>query len=221
MNLYQVKIKDHILKGENKVILLFIIIYLVGIAGISIRFTSGFFTNLIPVIILLSLVACLIYHRPSFDKTTVIVFLIVVILSFFIEAAAVKYGFIFGSYSYGASLGLQVSGAPLIIGLNWLLLVYCTAAITEHLNQGIFLKVISASLLMLFYDFWLEISAPVLDMWSFDDGKIPVRNFVAWFSIAVFFHSLLKIARVKIVNKVAQRVFVIQTIFFILIAIVK
>jgi putative membrane protein len=221
MNQYQVKKENHILKGENKITLFLFIIYLVGVAGISIHFTSAFFAGLIPIIILLSFFTCLIYHKPAFDNTTILVFLAIVVSSFFIEAAAVKYGFIFGNYSYGTSLGFQVIGAPLIIGLNWLLLVYCTAALTENLNQGIIIKVIVASLLMLFYDLLLEISAPFLNMWSFEEGKIPVRNFIAWFAIALFFHSLVKIARVKIINTVAQQVFAIQIIFFILIAIIK
>jgi putative membrane protein len=209
------------LKTGNRVVILFIVIYLVGVAGISISYTSEFFTDLVPVIILLSLFTCIVFHRPSFDKRTVIVFLSIVIISFFLEAAAVKSGIIFGNYSYGTSLGHRIFDTPLIIGLNWLFLVYCTAAVTENLNQGKIIKILAASFLMLIYDLLLEISAPVLEMWSFENGLTPVRNYIAWFVIAVFFQSALKIADIKIINTTAQKIFLIQLVFFILIAIIR
>jgi putative membrane protein len=221
MNQYRLHIKNTVVKTSNTVVVLFIIIYLVGVAGISINYTSEFFTGQIPAIILLSLFTCLIFHRPAFDKRTVTVFLSIVIISFFIEAAAVKYGFIFGKYSYGTSLGLSVLNTPLIIGLNWLSLVYCTVAVTENLRQHVIIKILVASFLMLVYDLLLEISAPVLDMWSFEDGIAPVRNYLAWLVIAAFFQSALKIARIRIINPTAQKIFLIQLLFFIMIAILR
>lgn len=221
MNHYQLKTRDLINKIENRIVIFFIVIYAVGIGGISIRYTSGFFTSLIPVILLLSLFSCLIFHKPSLDSRAIFVFLTIIILSFFIEVAGVQYGVIFGNYAYGTSLGIQLFGTPIIIGLNWLFLVYCTGAITEKLKKGAIARVFSASFLMLIYDLLLEISAPILNMWSFEGGRIPFRNYAAWFFIALFFHSLLRISRVRIINKAAPWIFSIQLLFFIFIAIIR
>lgn len=221
MNRSQVNIKDILLRREARIILFFIIIYSVGIAGISNHQTSGFFISLIPAIILLSLFICLFFHRPKYDKRTLTVFLLVTILAFMVEAIGVNSGFLFGEYSYGHSLGPRLSGTPLLIGLNWLFLVYCTAAISENINGRKIIKIVAASSLMLVYDLFLEISAPFLNMWSFDEGRIPVRNFVSWFLFAVLFHSLLKIFRVRIINTPAKWIFSIQLLFFILLAIIR
>jgi bisanhydrobacterioruberin hydratase len=67
---------------------------------------------------------------------------------------------------------------------------------------------------MVVYDLILEIAAPALGMWQFEGGTAPLRNYISWFLVAVLFHTVLRLSGVKIVNRVAPVVFVIQFIFF-------
>ena len=39
------------------------------------------------------------------------------------EAIGVNTGLLFGTYEYGANLGFKIFGVPLIIGVNWTVLI--------------------------------------------------------------------------------------------------
>jgi bisanhydrobacterioruberin hydratase len=214
MKQYTAKIAGHLTKAELKMSVLVCIVYAVGIAGMAISFTTDLFISLIPAVIILSLAASLAFHRQPYDTRTVILFSAIVLLSWLIEAAGVATGIIFGEYTYGPSLGLKLFETPLLIGVNWLLLIYGSAVIAEFfpLNQAG--KILSASILMVVYDLILEIAAPALGMWQFEGGTAPLRNYISWFLVAVLFHTVLRLSGVKIVNRVAPVVFVIQFIFF-------
>ena len=55
-------------------------------------------------------------------------------LGFFIEVIGVKTGFIFGSYYYGAAMGIKILAVPLLIGLNWSILVYSTSLVVQYMK---------------------------------------------------------------------------------------
>jgi bisanhydrobacterioruberin hydratase len=125
-------------------------------------------------------------------------------------------GIIFGHYTYGESLGVKVLDTPLIIGLNWLFLVYSTASVFEYFIIRPFIKIGLASLTMLFYDLILEPLAPALNMWYWHTDSVPVRNYVAWFLIAAMFHYLLRLFGVNTKNHMAPVILMIQFVFFVM-----
>jgi len=204
------------LPDDKKLKGLVTIIYIVGIAGTSIHFTRELFINLTPAVLLLSFALLLWFHRPGFDKKTTLVFAIIFLASFLVEAAGVKTGLIFGTYSYGKGLGPKVLETPLMIGLNWVLLVYCTSAILEKIAAGSVVKITGAALLMVLYDMVMEQVAPKMNMWSFDGDTAPFRNYVSWFILALIFHTVLRLAGIRITNKLAPFIFICQFIFFII-----
>ena len=213
------KIKGYLTRGEIRTAAIVMIVYAVGIAGISIPLTGELFVNLIPFVIIMSLVVSLFFHR-SWDLKTVAVFTLVVILAWMIEAAGVATGEIFGRYNYGHALGIKLLETPLLIGFNWLLLIYGTATITEHLNSGAVGKILTASALMVVYDLVLEVAAPFLGMWQFDSGIVPVRNYIAWFLISVLFHSIIRYSGIKVSNRIAAVIVFVQFIFFAVLSII-
>ena len=216
---YSSKISGNLTRGEVRTAAIIMIFYAVGIAGISIPLTGEFFLNLIPFVIIMSLAVSLIFHR-SWDLKTVALFTSVVIMAWMIEAAGVATGTIFGSYSYGRALGIKLLETPLLIGLNWLLLIYGTASITENLHSDAVMKILTASALMVVYDLVLEVAAPFLGMWQFDSGIVPVRNYVAWFLLSVLFHSILRFSGIKVSNRIAAVIVVVQFIFFAVLSII-
>lgn len=215
-----IKIQDPPTSAELKMFLLVSVVYAVGIAGITFPLTGDLFISLIPVVIILTLAVSLAFHGQPWDLKTISLFSGIVLFSWIIEAAGVETGKIFGNYAYGPALGLKLFGTPLLIGLNWLLLIYGTAGITEMLPLNPAGKVLSASLLMVIYDLILERMAPALGMWQFEGGIAPAGNYIAWFLIAVFFHSILRISGIVISNRVAAVNFVIQFIFFLALALI-
>jgi len=193
-----------------------IIFYLVGIVGFVVPETRSLFSRLTPFALILSTTFLIAFHKPGFSLKTLLVFLSIFVLSFLAEMVGVFTGLIFGSYKYGNGLGLKIWETPLIIGLNWLMLVYCTHIIAKKVFRHSVLIVIFGSALMVGYDFVLEKAAPMLDMWSWQGGKIPVQNYIAWFVFSLLFHTLVIRSKVRILNKLGPAVFVIQALFFVI-----
>jgi putative membrane protein len=209
------------LRSEEKKVKIFLIIFfMVGVTGFALPITSNFFTHLTPVALLLSFGVLIIFHRPVFTVKTALIFLLIFALSFLIEAAGVRSGLIFGSYSYGRGLGIKLIDTPLMIGINWLLLVYCTSIIASQFPISSIMKILSASVLMVIYDLVLEQIAPQIEMWEFDGRTAPVRNYVFWLLIAVFFQLILKLSGIKSENRLAAFVFFLQFAFFLALLII-
>jgi putative membrane protein len=205
---------------ERKVRGFIITLYVVGVIGSAFPFTHDLFTILTPFILLISFITLLIFHTPGFDAKISLLFLLIFLVSFSAEVAGVSTGVIFGSYTYGKGLGIKVFETPLMIGLNWVLLVYCTYLIFEKVPVGIIGKIFGASLLMVIYDLVMEQVAPMMDMWVFDDGFAPLRNYISWFLLALLFHSVFRFAGIRITNRLATLIFICQGAFFILLFII-
>lgn len=196
----------------------FVIFYLVGIAGILLPFSFPLFIKLIPVALILSSVALAFYHK-SFNTKTITVFISIYLIGFFVEVAGVNTGLIFGQYIYGESLGIKVFNTPLIIGLNWLLLVYITASVLEKFKIATPVKVIFSALMMLGYDLIIEQIAPLLDMWKWQNEMVPLKNYLAWFFLALLFHVVIQAFGIKTKNKLAPVILICQVIFFLILLI--
>jgi len=55
-------------------------------------------------------------------------------VGFGVEVLGVKTELIFGSYHYGESLGYKWLSVPLLIGVNWCMLLYCTSQLSKFKN---------------------------------------------------------------------------------------
>lgn len=205
---------DKLRQHPNSIKLFLAIFYLVGVLAIYIPYTSDFFISLTPLALLMSFGFLMLFH-PKFDANTIGVFALIFVLGFFIEERGVNTGLIFGNYSYGDTLGLKISETPLMMGINWILMIYLTASVVEKYKINPVFKIIAASTIMIVYDLVLEQVAPNMNMWSWQDGEIPIRNYLAWFAIAVVFHSILKIRKVETRNKLASTLLLCQMLFFV------
>ena len=52
-----------------------------------------------------------------------------------VELVGTKTGMLFGDYSYGKVLGPALQGVPLIIGINWFIMMYCCGTTIHALLQ--------------------------------------------------------------------------------------
>lgn len=196
----------------------FVVFYIVGIAGMLLPFSFLLFVKLIPVALLLSSIALAFFHK-IFNSKTLLVFISIYIIGFFVEVAGVNTGLIFGDYIYGESLGIKLFNTPLIIGLNWLLLVYITASVLELSKLTMLLKILFGAFLMLGYDLIIEQIAPILDMWTWQNNKVPVKNYVTWFLLALVFHTAIQVFKINTKNKLAPVILVCQILFFLVLLI--
>lgn len=190
--------------------------YLIGVAGMLIPVTSAFFMRLTPLALLMNFGLLLIHHENKFSTKTILIFSLILLSGFFIEILGVQTGIIFGEYTYGKGLGWKLWDTPLIIGLNWLLLVYTTATITQKIKIHNIIRIALGAGMMLVYDLIMEQVAPRMDMWSWKNGIIPIENYIAWFVIASLFHTLIQFTGIKIRNKLSETVLLAQFVFFVI-----
>jgi bisanhydrobacterioruberin hydratase len=193
----------------------FILFYTVGLIGLILPQTFPLFIKLTPIALILSFVCLIIFHEHKIDRKTVLFFLGVFILSFVIELIGVNTGIVFGHYQYGKGLGFKIFNTPLIIGINWLLLVYASANIVGKFKLNYFFMIIAASSLMLVYDIVLEQLSSKLAMWSWKNHTIPFKNYAAWFIIAFLFNLGIKAFKINTENKISPTIFLCQFMFFV------
>lgn len=203
------------------------LMYVVGTLGLIFPYTQPYFKLASAFNLWVSLILLLLFHQDyskSFIGTAISIFLV----GFFIEVIGVQTGVIFGKYWYGQTLGTKLFEVPLVIGANWLLLIYCSSMFTlkfcEILKKKVaknslfnndFLKAIFASSLMVFLDYLIEPVAIHLDFWHWQNEQIPLQNFQAWFLIAFLLNYIFLKGKYVKSNPLAVLLFFLQFAFFI------
>lgn len=211
---------DHpILKSKGGIsMLVLIIVYTVGIIGIVSQIDERFIL-LTPVNLLLSLLIILLNHRNW--KTSHTIFMVFCFLfGYFIEVLGVNTGIIFGQYSYGKVLGFKIWDTPLMIGVNWLILVYASCTLVNHIFRTLsssLLKAFLAASLMVLLDILIEPVAIALGFWFWETEHIPLQNYLAWFGIAFILCYIFQLFLKDNLNFVAVILFFLQFAFFLII----
>ncbi|MBL7811698.1 MAG: carotenoid biosynthesis protein [Bacteroidetes bacterium] len=198
--------------NKKHIPLLFCVFYTVGIGGYLWPVSRPWFIAVTPFSIAGSLILVLFLH-PKWDRGSVVCLLVTAAMGFFIEYAGVHTGLLFGRYHYGATLGPGWQGIPWLIGLNWAAMVYYSQAVMHKWAKYPIAPLIGA-LLMTLYDFLLEPSAIAYDFWQWDNGTIPMQNYIAWFICSGMFHFLYQRYGKPVKNPVAAKLFWIQAAFF-------
>jgi uncharacterized membrane protein len=203
--------------AEKRAIAILIILYAVGIVGTL--FVSESILMLTPVNLLISLGIVLWFH-PFFERKFVLYAGIVFFTSFILEWAGVRTGKIFGQYSYGNNLGLKIFDVPLVIGINWLMLSYCSMQVVHkllgrfQLPNPELLNAFVAALLMLILDILIEPVSGFMDFWYWENQLPPINNYTAWFSFALAFNFIYAKMQLPYGNRLALWLFALQLVFF-------
>lgn len=159
------------------------IFYLVGLIGMSIPSLRPYFQLLTPFHLLLNFGILLFFHK-GWNYSFLIFIAVGFSLGFGSEVMGVHTGFPFGDYWYGGVLGWQLFEVPLMIGINWLILVYCTGNLFYKKINNDWLAAGLASLMMMLIDVIIEPVAVALDFWKWESDIIPLSNFIGWLAVA-------------------------------------
>lgn len=130
------------------------------------------------------------------------------------EIIGVHYRFIFGAYAYGDALGTKVLQVPLMIGVNWCILVFITGFIAQFFLDALWARVLLGIGLMLFLDLVIEPVAPVLDFWTFESGLASFHNYVGWAIIAFPLQFIFHKVKLDIQGPFPFHLFILQFLFF-------
>jgi bisanhydrobacterioruberin hydratase len=199
----------HFQAVHAKIILL--IIYSVGVVGMG--FYPLQFQGLTPLNLALT-ASLLIYFQENKSPDFWRYLLYVAVAGIAIEVVGVRTGKIFGIYSYGASLGFKAGNVPLIIGLNWFMLVMGSRFISMKLSENTLTASAIGAGLMVALDFLIEQVAPVYDFWLFEGKLAGLQNYIGWFIFSFFLHFLGHNLRIEGKNPLAIFIFALQAAFF-------
>lgn len=142
-------------------------------------------------------------------------FLIIATGGFLLEGIGVNTGLLFGNYEYGQELGYKLLGVPIVLGFNW----YCVVAASAHLvtkvlkNKSLTERALWTGLLCTFLDYLIEPVAMHFDFWDWQNGIIPLYNYISWFIISTVF-GVIYLYNVKDFNRTAMLLFFTWVIFF-------
>jgi putative membrane protein len=198
---------------ENRLVLLLLLFYFFGTLGIAIEEFRNFFLPLTPLNLLLTLFVFFIVNK-DFSKRFLFLALLILLISFSVEAVGVVTGVLFGSYSYGNIFGFKLFETPVIIGVNWLFLALSTFGIVQYFTNKWFWLIFIPPILMTGLDFIVEPVAMKLGFWSWENDVIPLQNYLMWFLTSIFIHGLIYSFKPKINPKISFIVFIAQLIFF-------
>jgi len=104
---------------------------------------------------------------------------------------------------------------PLVIGLNWMVLIMAALDICKKYFNKILTPIIAATMVVIF-DWIMEPVAIHLDYWHWFGESIPLQNYFAWFVIALVFSVIYQALNLKTNSLVLKVYFLAQLVFFLM-----
>lgn len=189
-----------------------VVLYAVGLVGLSIPEYQDCFLSLTPVQLLISLVLILLFHRGWTDA-----FPIFAAAAFWIgfgaELIGIHTGYLFGDYVYGPTLGPMLWEVPIIIGVNWFILAYLTGSVFRTIENDYYAAFLGA-IAMTCLDYIMEPVAVALDFWYWKFHVIPAGNYVGWFGVAFLIHLIFRKANFEKYNPLSLLMLLCMILFF-------
>ena len=210
-----------------------ILFHTIGVVGI-VLFQSSLIVECTSVNLLLSFVL-LFWAMPEKNMRFIFFTLAAFFVGLFIEILGVNTGLVFGDYSYGTVLGPQLYGVPLLIGLNWFIIVCCCGCFIHQLMEKLIKKlptevaspskwmntltiIIDGATLMVAFDWLMEPVALKLGFWKWHgNGDIPFYNYTSWFFVSIVLMALFQFCKFNKRSAFAANLLLIQAMFFLLI----
>ena len=209
-----------------------IFFHAIGLVGML--FTDNiFFVQSTPFNLLLSFFL-LIWTHPEKNNSFYLFIGIVFIVGFLSEVVGVNTGLLFGDYHYSKILGIQLFQVPILIAVNWFIIIYCSGIGTHVLLNKVInrvakdynepslkLKAMSvifdgASLAVLF-DWLMEPVAIKLGFWTWGgDGSVPFYNYFCWLLISILLLTVFNFFNFRKENKFAVNLLLTQALFFLI-----
>ncbi|MCE2497233.1 MAG: carotenoid biosynthesis protein [Flavobacteriales bacterium] len=195
-------------------IIVLAVLHAVGIIGILTPFRP-YFVALTPLNLLIT-AYLLIRNQSEISLRTVWIMLMAYFLGLGVEIAGVSTGVIFGEYKYGIVLGPKIAGAPMMIGINYLILLFASGELARWMFNWFGWRIIAGAFSMVLLDILIEPVAISLEWWSWTCGIPPLTNYVGWFVVSLLMHALYAVSLNDQNNRIGAAVYGILFAFFLL-----
>jgi putative membrane protein len=207
-------------KRERSATIVIVLFHAVGLIGFIVLTLTVLFLKLVPWHLLLML-GVIIYNHKQCNGKFMAFAATIFILGFCAELIGVHTGLLFGSYSYGQTLGFKLWGIPLVIGINWFLLIYSIGVLMRRSRvKSIFARIIAGGLLLVLLDFFIEPVAIHFDYWHWAGNSIPLKNCLCWFLISGAMLFIFEKFKFDIQNKAPVVLLIMQFIFFMMLGLI-
>lgn len=200
-----------LLTKQNLSIFFIWLFHVSGIVGI-IYSDFYWFIGATPLNLMISFSLLLI--NTKLNKNSIFLILSCFIVGMVAEILGVRYGFIFGEYTYGSVLGVKLMEVPLIMGIIWCILVFITGSIAQFFTDSFWIKSLVAVGLMLTLDFVMEPVAPVLNFWTFTDGLASFHNYIGWTLVGLPLQMAFIKLKIKVEGAYPFHLYILQFLFF-------
>ncbi len=195
-------------------VIIIILFHVVGLIGFAVPVLRPLFLQIVPFHLLLMLAVVLVNHYRANEGFWLFAFLIF-IAGIAAEWVGVHKQWIFGDYHYGETLGIKVWDIPLMIGVNWFLLIYATGVLMQRSRlMSMIARIITGAVVLVLLDVLIEPVAIRFDYWSWTEGHPPVKNYVCWFLVSAVFLGVFEQFKFKPQNIVAPILLLVQFVFF-------
>ena len=210
-----------------------IIFHAIGLVGMAF-INRELFVKATPYHLLL-MAALLFYTQRRINWAFLLFFIVCFIAGFLVEWLGTSTGMLFGNYAYGTALGYKYKEVPLLIGVNWFIIMYCCgctiqmffsrlAAATgdEQIKTSKLVRwlsvVLDGALLAVIIDWFLEPAAIKLGYWRWlGSGEVPWFNYSSWFVVSALLLTIFQWLPFGRHNKFALHLLLIQVMFFLLV----
>lgn len=191
-------------------------VYFLGVAGM-LSPAQPWFVSQTPMSLLLSYLTLLLFHAPHTRGST-LYFVSAYALGFGVEVLGVNTGWPFGHYEYGSVLGPKVFGTPLMLGVNWTLVTYCSFYALDRLLPRLPLLAFAslAAALPTALDYLIEPVAIHFGMWRWPStGLPPIENYAGWYGTSLLLAIVWRLVMPSLPhNRAALPLLGLQVAFF-------
>lgn len=209
-----------------------VLFHTIGLVGL-LYFDKKFFLNATSFNLLLSFVL-LLWTQQEKNINFFLFIIICFAVGISVEIIGINTGMLFGDYAYGDVLGVKLRNVPVVIGINWFIIIYCCGIsihtlLTKAINRiaadtgksPAALKALSVivdgATLAVFFDWLMEPVAVKLGYWVWKaDGSIPIFNYICWFAVSLLLLAAFHFIKFNKQNKFAVNLLLIQLMFFLL-----
>jgi bisanhydrobacterioruberin hydratase len=209
-----------------------ILFHTIGFVGMF--FNKDFFVAATALNLLL-MAGLLCYTQQKINFYFILFVVICFIAGVAVEIVGTSTGYLFGQYEYGRMLGIGIKNVPLVIGVNWFIIMYCCGitvhTILDKLSAKLetmtgapspALKTLSivsdGAMLAVVFDWVMEPAAIKLGYWKWlGNGDIPAYNYMTWFVISTLMMLVFSVLKFNKQNIFAVNLLMIMMMFFMLV----
>lgn len=209
-----------------------VLFHVIGTTGI-LFFNKDFFIRSTPFNLLL-MFALLVWTQKEKNKYFLLFLVTCFITGIGAEVIGVNTSMLFGDYQYGTVLGSGIMNVPLIIGINWFIIIFCCGISVNTLLKKISNRaeaigsntpktmkmlsiIVDGATLAVLFDWLMEPVAIKLKYWHWNgDGEVPFFNYISWFIISILLLLVFHLCKFEKNNKFAVNLLLIQALFFLL-----